>query len=197
MKEIWLTNGSIHAYFFIVCCRGHQSILKFVCVGGGVICERSVCGVQRAGPLWGLQGDSAPLPEKILYLMGIRCNSIPHFGKNTKLLRKNMVKNHFWNWKNKKTDDLPPPPFSSSKSYDHPFSSWPTPTPYSTGLPIRRNKEQSPKWCFNRNNISINIAHFARGYKALLPIITVSGKSSQSFRFTSGCYWPSAHLIST
>ena len=83
-----LTNGSIHAHFFIVCCRGHQSILKFVCVGGGVICERSVCGVQGAGPWWGLQGDSAPLPEKILYLMGIRCNSIPHFGKNTKLLRK-------------------------------------------------------------------------------------------------------------
>ena len=36
----------------------------------------------------------------------------------------------------------------------------------------------------NSNNISICIAPFARGYKALLPIITVSGKSSQSFRFT-------------
>ena len=36
----------------------------------------------------------------------------------------------------------------------------------------------------NNNNISICIAPFARGYKALLPIITVSGKLSQSFRFT-------------
>ena len=35
-----------------------------------------------------------------------------------------------------------------------------------------------------KNNISICIAPFARGYKALLPIITVSGNSSHSFRFT-------------
>ena len=34
------------------------------------------------------------------------------------------------------------------------------------------------------NNISICMAPFARGYKALLPIITASGKSSQSFSFT-------------
>ena len=36
----------------------------------------------------------------------------------------------------------------------------------------------------NNNNISICIEPFARGYKALLPIITVSQKSSHSFRFT-------------
>ena len=48
------------------------------------------------------------------------------------------------------------------------------------------------------NNTSIYKAPFARGYKALLlPIITVSGKSPQSFRFTWGCYLPSARLIST
>ena len=36
----------------------------------------------------------------------------------------------------------------------------------------------------NNNVISICIVPFARGCKALLLIITVSGKSSQSFRFT-------------
>ena len=60
--------------------------------------------------------------------------------------------------------------------------------------------------------ISICIAPFARGYKVVLPIITVSGefhitspmKHMQDpltwnilFHFTYGCYWPSAHLIST
>ena len=52
---------------------------------------------------------------------------------------------------------------------------------------------------YNNKNISIYIAAFARGCKALLPIITVSGKlsqpASQSYSFTEGCYWPSAHLI--
>ena len=52
---------------------------------------------------------------------------------------------------------------------------------------------------YNNKNISIYIAAFARGCKALLPIITVSGKlsqpASQSYSFTEGCYWPSEHLI--
>ena len=52
---------------------------------------------------------------------------------------------------------------------------------------------------YNNKNISIYIAAFARGCKALLPIITVSGKlsqpASQSYSFTEGCYWPSANLI--
>ena len=52
---------------------------------------------------------------------------------------------------------------------------------------------------YNNKNISIYIAAFARGCKVLLPIITVSGKlsqpASQSYSFTEGCYWPSAHLI--
>ena len=51
---------------------------------------------------------------------------------------------------------------------------------------------------YNNKNISIYIAAFARGCKALLPIITVSEKlsqpASQSYSFTEGCYWPSAHL---
>ena len=44
--------------------------------------------------------------------------------------------------------------------------------------------------------INIYIAPFCRRYKALLPIIMISGKSSQSFRFTQGTTGQ-VHTLST
>ena len=52
-------------------------LMKILNMGDSINCERSeqaerlreaFTGVQGAGPLGGLQGGSAPLPRKILYL---------------------------------------------------------------------------------------------------------------------------------
>ena len=108
------------------------------------VCERTAHR-GPGGPWQGLQGGSAPLPKKILYLMGMRYVSSLVF------LVKKAQKNSFWKGKSKK---LMTPLLAHQKSYDPPFSSskksWPTPIFYRP--PSGRNNERSlslPKfWCY-------------------------------------------------
>ena len=99
-------------------------------------------GVQGAGPLEGLQGGSAPLPKKILYLEGIRCaisltfflSKIPEYSHQ--IIQKNVVRHRkHWAFENERTKKKLTNPFQLIKKvYGPPFSSskklWPTPIFY-------------------------------------------------------------------
>ena len=109
----------------------HAGVIPFWIVGR-TVCERGVCRGPGVWPSWwGLLRDSASLQIH---------NFITHFcqkllNTHTKLFRKTWLgtENHFWKWKNKKTDD---PPFSSSNNLWPPLSAHQKshdPSPHSTG----------------------------------------------------------------